>query len=264
MRERYTDDHPDVVQLKTRIQTQRALRADLQKKEEAQEKEAAAEREKRAKVAAGQPKRVDPGTARELQSIQSQMEQQAALIRAKEMEIDDLHKEQRRIDAMMKERRAVLTSTPINGGEYAILMQDAEQARKRYDDLNSKFAQSEVATEVENRKQGETLELLDAASLPLTPIAPKRWLIIGVGVALGAMLGLSLAGVREMKDTSLKNLKDVRAYTQLQILASVPLLENDLVVRRRRRLIWLAWSTACLFGIAIMSGSVLYYFTNKG
>ena len=62
------------------------------------------------------------------------------------------------------------------------------------------------------------------------------------------------------RDSSLKNLKDVRAYTQLNILGSIPLLENDLVVRRRRRLGWLAWSTATIVGIMIMSGSMYYYY----
>jgi hypothetical protein len=66
-----------------------------------------------------------------------------------------------------------------------------------------------------------------------------------------------------MKDTTLKNLKDVRAYTQLVVLGSVPLLENDLVVRRRRRLTWLAWSTACLAGIVIMVVSVVFYYATK-
>ncbi len=63
-----------------------------------------------------------------------------------------------------------------------------------------------------------------------------------------------IAGAREMKDTSLKNLKDVRAYTQMAILGSVPLLENDFVVRRRRRLAWLGWTTACLAAAVVMSG----------
>jgi len=66
-----------------------------------------------------------------------------------------------------------------------------------------------------------------------------------------------------MKDSTLKNLKDVRAYTQLTILGCIPLLENDLVVRRRRRLAWLAWSTATLASIAIMTGSVVFYMTSK-
>jgi hypothetical protein len=69
--------------------------------------------------------------------------------------------------------------------------------------------------------------------------------------------------VREMKDTSVKNLKDVRAYTKMPILGSVPLLENDFVVRRRRRIAWLGWTVACLSAALIMAGSVVYYFTTK-
>ena len=81
---------------------------------------------------------------------------------------------------------------------------------------------------------------------------------------MGLMLGIVIAGAREMKDTSLKNLKDVRAYTQLSILGSIPLLENDFVVRRRRRLAWLGWTTACLAAAVLMSGSIAYYvFTTR-
>jgi hypothetical protein len=102
--------------------------------------------------------------------------------------------------------------------------------------------------------------LLDAASLPQYPTAPKRPMVIGVGAALGLMLGVVIAAAREMKDTSLKNLKDVRAYTQMAILGSVPLLENDFVVRRRRRIAWLGWTTACLMAAVTMAGSVVYYY----
>ena len=96
--------------------------------------------------------------------------------------------------------------------------------------------------------------MLDPASLAADTDPAQRPIIVGAGAALGLVIGLVLAGAREAKDTSLKNLKDVRAYTQLTILGSVPLLENDLVVRRRKRLTWLAWSTACLVGIMIMTG----------
>jgi hypothetical protein len=44
-----------------------------------------------------------------------------------------------------------------------------------------------------------------------------------------------LAAAKEVKDASLKNLKDVRAYTNLPVLSSIPLLENALLVRRKRR-----------------------------
>ena len=125
------------------------------------------------------------------------------------------------------------------------------------------MSSSQIATNLENRRQGEQLELLDPASLPQTPSEPKRYIIVSVGAAVGLAVGLLIAGIREIKDTSLKNLKDVRAYTQLPILGSVPLLENDLVVRRRKRVSWMAWSTACLVGVLIMSGSVVYYYATR-
>ena len=116
---------------------------------------------------------------------------------------------------------------------------------------------------METRKQGEMLELLDPASLPMTPTEPKRPIVISIGAALGLLLGAMIAGAREMKDTSLKNLKDVRAYTQMAILGSIPLLENDFVVRRRKRLSWLGWTTACLAAVVIMAGSVVYYYVTR-
>jgi hypothetical protein len=88
-------------------------------------------------------------------------------------------------------------------------------------------------------------------------------MIVGVGTCIGLAFGMTVAGAREVQDTSLKNLKDVRAYTQLTVLASVPLLENDFVVRRRRRMAWLLWSAACFMGILIMSGAIAYYYVRR-
>jgi hypothetical protein len=62
-----------------------------------------------------------------------------------------------------------------------------------------------------------------------------------------------------MKDTTLKNLKDVRAYTQLTVLGCVPLIEEDIVVKRRKRVGLLGWSTAIVLGVVVMGGSVAYY-----
>ena len=125
------------------------------------------------------------------------------------------------------------------------------------------MSSSQIATNLENRRQGEQLELLDPASLPQTPSEPKRYVIISVGAAVGLVVGLLIAGVREIKDTSLKNLKDVRAYTNLTVLGSVPLLEEDIVVKRRKRLTLLAWCTAILVGVLVMGGSFYYYIVTK-
>ena len=77
---------------------------------------------------------------------------------------------------------------------------------------------------------------------------------------LGLVAGIVLAGGREMKNTSLKNLKDIRAYTNLPVLSSIPLLENALLVRKKRRLFWLAWTSAIIIGSIAMSSSAYYYY----
>lgn len=100
--------------------------------------------------------------------------------------------------------------------------------------------------------------------MPTDPTEPKRPIVIAIGAAIGLLLGITIAGAREMKDTSLKNLKDVRAYTQMSVLGSIPLLENDFVVRRRRRLAWLGWTTACLVAVVVMVGAIVYYESSRG
>src|SRR5262249_50752387 len=136
-------------------------------------------------------------------------------------------------------------------------------AKMKYVEREEKLNRARLAREMEDRKQGEMLEQLDPASLPISPTEPKRPLVISIGAGIGLLLGMAVAGAREMKDTSLKNLKDVRAYTQMAVLGSIPLLENDFVVRRRKRLAWLGWTTACLAAAVISSGSIVYYYVTK-
>jgi hypothetical protein len=97
--------------------------------------------------------------------------------------------------------------------------------------------------------------------MPLQPSKPNRWMYVGGGAAISFILGLGLAGLQEAKDTSLKNLKDVRAYTNLPVLSSIPLLENTMLVRRKRRLTYLAWSAAVIVGILAVSAALYYHYT---
>jgi hypothetical protein len=155
---------------------------------------------------------------------------------------------------------AQISSTPLGEQRYGDLLRERDQASKKYLDLAAHLNVANLSQDLENRGQGEKLEVLDSATVPQTPSEPKRPQIIGIGAGLGLLLGVVIAAAREMKDTSLKNLKDVRAYTQMAILGSVPLLENDFVVRRRKRMAWLGWTTACLVAVVTMAGSIVYYY----
>jgi polysaccharide chain length determinant protein (PEP-CTERM system associated) len=250
MRENYRDTHPDM---------QRALAALKVLKN----KRDAVAKEEETKKPADEPKSktvVNQQVIREARDLEAAIRRVQSAIEAKDLELEETRKELARVDTQVRSTQARIDATPLGEKEYLDLLRDRDLVRQRVEELNRKKSISAVATDLENRQQGENLELLDPASLPQKPSEPNRAMLVSVGTGIGLLLGIVLAAGRELKDTSLKNLKDVRAYTNLSVLGSIPLLENDLVVRRRRRLAWLGWSTACIVGALIMSGSMYYYY----
>jgi len=264
IRERYTDKHPEVQRAEQALAWLQRQREALLKQDQAARgtaAQAAGDGALRSPSGQAGPQPLTREQQKELQEIQGRIEQVELAIRARDLETEKADKELKATEQQMKALQARIEASPLNEPEYQQLLRDRDAAKERYLEMQRKKSQSETATLIEDRRQGENLELLDPPTLPQTPTYPKRWLIISTGSLIGLIAGLFLAGAREVKDTSLKNLKDVRAYTQLPVLGSIPLLENDFVVRRRRRMMWLAWSTAVIFGIIIMSGSIYYYYT---
>ncbi len=249
--ENYTPNHPDVKRYEGQIRLLRKERKEYL----AGRAQASPEQPDAVKLA--------PAQAAELRRLNEELQDKQIQIRAKELDIENAARQIKNANERLQAIQKRLQAAPYGQQEYADLLRDYEMAKRRYDELNVKKSQSEIATDLENRKQGETLELLDPASLPETPTQPMRAPIILLGLLVGTGLGGALVFFREVKDTSLKTLKDVRAYTQLAVLGSIPLLENDLVVMRRRRMAWLAWTTACLFALIAMAGSVYYYYATK-
>ncbi|HWY47790.1 MAG TPA: Wzz/FepE/Etk N-terminal domain-containing protein [Bryobacteraceae bacterium] len=253
-RQRYKDTHPDVQRLIARIASAKKQRETMAKEEDTKKPESAA---------AAPTRPVNPQFAREQRGLQEQIERTQAMIQAKDLEMEDYKKQAKDAEVAIRAYQSRIEGIPVGIKEYDELIRERELAKHEYEDLDRRVSTSSMSTALVNHQQGERLEQLDPPSLPQTPSEPKRPLIIAIGTGIGFILGLCLAGAREVKDGALKNLKDVRAYTQLPVLGSIPLLENDLVVRRRKRLAWLAWSTACLVGVVIMSSSVVYYYATK-
>ncbi len=247
-----TEAHPDVQNLRGRLTLAKSRKEEIEKEE--------------ASAKGGAPAAV-AGPNRQLQmqllEIDGNIQRYQSAIRAKDIEIADLQAKIKQVEGSIDRLQKEISSAPLGEQQYGDLLRERDLAKARYIDLDNRLSAAELSQDLENRGQGEKLELLDPPSVPQNPTEPKRPLVIGMGAVFGLMLGVVLAAGREMKDTSLKNLKDVRAYTQMTILGSVPLLENDLVVRRRRRMAWLGWTTACLVAVITMAGSVVYYYSQK-
>jgi polysaccharide chain length determinant protein (PEP-CTERM system associated) len=180
------------------------------------------------------------------------------------LQMDEKVKQIQELSKSIAGYQARVEGSPQLEGQYVALTRDLALAKQSYEDLHRRNEISETAKDLEEHKAGENLEVLDAASDPQAPAEPNRLQIAAMGTGLGLMLGIVLAGAKEMKNTSLKNLKDVRAYTNLPVLSSIPLLENALLVRRKRRLLWLAWSSAIIFGSIAMSAAAYYYYFGHG
>ncbi|MEP7364612.1 MAG: Wzz/FepE/Etk N-terminal domain-containing protein [Acidobacteriota bacterium] len=201
------------------------------------------------------------GKSREIVDIEADVERLRGQIRARELEAERYLREIAETEQKQRGVQSRIEAGPAGAQSYELLMRDREAAKSKYDEYSKKLNNSSIATDLENRKQGETLEVLDLPSLPETPTAPHRPMIIGAGALLGLVLGFALVAFREAKDGSLKTLKDVRTYTQYVVLGSFPLLENDLIIRRRRRIAWLGWSTGIILALVLIGFSVYYYYS---
>lgn len=255
LREQYQETHPDIKASIGNIQILKKERDKLQKVQD--------ELEQNAKKNTGTISGLRPEAVREARGLEAQIQQFQGRIEVSKMEEETYKKGLVDAEKAARTLQGTLATMPSSEKEYEQLRLQGMLARRDFEEIDRMRQRANAAVELENRKQTEKLEILDQASLPVNPTEPKRWMIILGGAVGGLILGICFAGAKEMKDSTLKNLKDVRAYTQITILGCIPLLENDLVVRRRRRLAWLAWSTACLASIAIMTGSVVFYMTSK-
>lgn len=255
LREQYQESHPDIKSSMGNLQILKKERDRLQKIQD--------DLEAAAKKSSGQISGLRPEAAREARVLESSIQQLVGRIEASRMEEESYKKALADADKAARTLQGTLATMPSSEKEYEQLRLQGMLARRDFEEMDRMRQRASAAVELENRKQTEKLEVLDQASLPQNPTEPKRWVIILGGAIGGLVLGICFAGAKEMKNSTLKNLKDVRAYTQLTILGCIPLLENDLVVRRRRRLAWLAWSTATLASVAIMAGSVVFYMTSK-
>jgi uncharacterized protein involved in exopolysaccharide biosynthesis len=254
--EQYRENHPDVQSLRSSLTALQRTRDVIAKDEDGRKTTSDPN-------LARQMQQLNTARERDVQEITSRIAQTKSQMEAKRLEVEQLQRDLSSTSVQSRAKEALVMSVPLGEAKYDELLRDRMIAKQGYDEISQKMMTSDLSKKLEERKQGELLEMLDPASLPLTPTEPTRAVIIGAAAGVGLLLGFLIAAAREMKDGTLKNLKDVRAYTQLTVLGSIPLLENDLVVRRRRRLAWLAWSTACLAGCLVMAGSVIFYYANK-
>jgi len=118
--------------------------------------------------------------------------------------------------------------SPAVEQQYKEVTRDYQTALQFYNDLLAKKSQSEMATSLEQRQEGEQFRIMDPADLPLRPSFPNRPLFAEGGLGLGLALGIGITLLLEFRDKSLRSQHDVEQFLNLAVLATVPEIGKSL------------------------------------
>jgi succinoglycan biosynthesis transport protein ExoP len=198
---------------------------------------------------------------RALEELKNDVSITEAQIAVKQSKMDEIGRSIEQLNRQLSTYQKRLEEAPQSEQQYYALVRELDLAKNEYTEMSKRRETAETQVSIEEHKAGEQLEMLDPPFLPDRAAEPNRPVWAAAGVFGGLVVGLMLAAAKEVKDASLKNLKDVRAYTNLPVLSSIPLLENALLVRRKRRLVWLAWTSAVVIGTVVMGATVYYHMT---
>jgi hypothetical protein len=112
---------------------------------------------------------------------------------------------------------------------------------------------------MEQMQQGERFSMLDPPNLPQKPDFPNRLKFCGMGLGLGMVLGLIVAGGFEVMDDRLHSEKAIKMMLPTAVLSEIPELVSLSDVRSNKKRAVLGWTVAALVLIAILTGSAFSY-----
>ena len=201
LKTRYTPDYPDVVAVQRQI-------SDLKKQMAAAPPASSA-------VAAAAPHYDSPGTM-----------QLRAQLTGYNQAITQKKQQQGELQAQIRQYQGKIESTPLVEAKMKDLTRDHDQAQEFYNSLLGKMNNSQMATDLERRQEGENFKIMDDANLPDAPTFPKRGMFAIGGLVLGLGFGALLIAFLEYRDKSLRTERDVWAFTKLPTLATIALIHE--------------------------------------
>jgi polysaccharide biosynthesis transport protein len=248
-RSRYTDDHPDITALKDKIAKTEKLQEDI-------EAEIASE-QKAGKAA----KSVDPASAAEVhRGSTSPMMQIQSQLKANELEIQNDEKQEKELESQISSYRTRLNLTPETEQQLADVSRGYEESKSNYNSLLQKQNQSQLATSLEQRQQGEQFRILDPPSLPTSPSAPNHLMLSLGGLIVGAAVGIGLTALLEMINIRVRQEKDLDGLVPTRVLVGIPHLNTPREDRFRVFFRWLELGAVAAMVLFILAGNLYAFY----
>ena len=206
----FTSKHPDVQRLKDEIaRIEKTMPAD-----------APAEKE-------------SPVQSEAVATVSRLQRSRGQSIIAIDAELARLKEEDTRLRASIADVERRLQTMPERQQELQLVSRDRQSAKDLYDSLLKRYEEAQLLESMEMDRQGERFRVLEAAVAPEGPSAPNRPFILLLGVL--AAIGLAGAAVvaAEQFDSSFHSLDELKAFTRVPILATVPAIADG-----RGRQVW--------------------------
>lgn len=115
-----------------------------------------------------------------------------------------------------------ISGTPASETVLNSLERNRENIQTQYNAAIARRAEALTGEQIEMRSDGERFSLLEAATPPVSPIRPRRNLIIGLGAVAGIGLGLAFVVLLEVLNKTVRRPVELERVLQSQLLATIP------------------------------------------
>jgi polysaccharide biosynthesis transport protein len=244
----YTEDYPDVVTLKDKIAKTEKLKKQIQDE-----------------IAANQgtvngTKAVEPGAANTTSGSSPTTMQIQSQLQANQLQIQNYEQRGKNVESQISDYRVRLNLTPQTEQELADISRGYDESMSNYNSLLQKQMQSQLATSLEQRQQGEQFRILDPPSLPIRPTSPNHLMISIIGLIAGAALGMGLVALLELTDARVWQAKDIEGIVPCRMLVAVPHLSTPREEHFGSTVRWVKIGATVAIVVSIIAGNLYAFY----
>src|SRR5207244_12115866 len=170
-----------------------------------------------------------------------------------ERQLETLREEEKALRQAIDMYDRRVNASPRLEQEYQELFGDYKTMKDLYNTLLQRYQEALMAESIEHGRKGDQVRLLDPAILTTRPTAPNRLRLIFIGLILSMGLAGGVVGLIEHRDTSFHAVTELRTFTKVPVLVSIPRIVTKKDISRQRWQFCLA-----LLGLAILIGTTYH------